>query len=102
MQAAVQSAQPIMGAWKALQSRLRLRRDGTVTIITDRPFTFASDGDDRVQGNEIKGNYVAHNDLIMITWDDRSKLNFRWRMHGDKLLLTDHEGKTTQLRRILE
>ncbi len=99
---AVTDARPLIGSWKAFQSRLRLSGDGRVSIVTDQPFTLTAEAGERQQASEITGHFRAEKDVLWITWDDGSKLNFRWRIRNNRLLLTDHEGKMTQLRRILE
>lgn len=98
----VRDAKPILGSWKSFRGRLRLWGDGRVSIVTDRPFEYTSDDGETHQGHEVTGRFEARGDLLMIVWDDNSKLNFRWRRQINRLLLTDHEGRTTQLRSILE
>ena len=99
----VSDAASILGSWKGHASRLRLRGDGTVAIVTDEPFRFTTKhGDQRRDGHGVTGRYAARDDLMFIEWEDNSKLNYRWRLRGDKLLLTDHEGHMTQLVRLSE
>ena len=98
----VLDARPILGSWKAFQSRLRLKGNGIITIATDQPFEFASEQKTIHSGREISGRFTARDDLLFIVWDDNSKLNYRWRLRNDKLLLSDHQGKMTQLNRIVE
>ena len=96
------AAARILGSWKAFRSRLRLGAKGRMDVITDRPIRLTRfDGKSR-QPRRLQGRYVARGDIIYVTWSDGTKLNFRWRLRGDDLLLTDHEGQVSQLRRILE
>lgn len=48
----------------------------------------------------LAGRYRAENDLLLVTWADGSRTNYRWRRQGPNLFLTDHTGRTSQLRRI--
>ncbi len=98
----VYDAELILGSWKSYRGRLRLFGDGRVSIVTDRPFEYTSDDNKTHEGREITGRFQARRDLLLVVWDDGSKLNFRWRQQGNRLLLTDHDGRMTQLRRILE
>ena len=50
----------------------------------------------------LAGRFRAKNDLLHVVWDDGSKLNFRWKLSGSALLLTDHEGQISQLQRLYE
>lgn len=122
---AVESASPILGSWKSSRSRMRLDADGVVFIVTDRPFEVedadATDEnaesafDTRDAGNPevnygrtpsmattLRGSYRAEGDVLFTTWSDGSQLNYRWRLHKGDLLLTDNEGRTAKLWRILE
>ena len=98
----VHDAESILGSWKSYRGLLRLSGDGRVSLLSDRPFSYtAADGSTQM-GREIAGHFRARQDLLFIEWTDRSKLNFRWREQQNRLLLTDHNGRTTQLRRIIE
>ena len=46
--------------------------------------------------------FEAKEDLLLVEWKDGSKLNFRWKVKDGDLLLTDHEGRISKLRRIVE
>ncbi len=97
-------ARDALGSWKAYRSRLRLDGDGRVTIRPDGVHQ-ASFEDQPVAGARnglLTGRFQADGDLLFVIWDDGSRLNFRWRRQGDNLLLTDHDGQMSQLRRILE
>jgi hypothetical protein len=99
----VVDATSILGSWKAHASRFRLRGDGTIDIETDAPFRFTTkQGGQHYAGTKLLGRFRARDDLLFIEWDDDSKLNYRWRLRGNKLLMTDHEGRMTQLVRISE
>jgi hypothetical protein len=100
--AETQDAAAILGSWKSYRGRLRLYGDGRVAIASDAPFRSADGAGDEQQGREVWGDFLARQDLLLITWADGSRLNFRWSQRDDRLLLTDHEGHMTQLRRILE
>jgi len=98
------AATPIHGSWKAFRSRLRLFSDGRIEIAIDRvqlilppPVGLPAVGNDLLQGQ-----YRAEGDLLFVQWLDGSKLNFRWTLKGGELLLTDHEGQISRLRRIAE
>jgi len=98
------AAAPIHGSWKAFRSRLRLSSDGSIEIALDRARIISPPQADRLPvGDELlQGQYRADGDLLFVQWRDGSKLNFRWKLNGDDLLLTDHEGQLSQLRRIAE
>lgn len=101
--AQVSDAASILGSWKAYAARLRLHGDATVEVVTDTPFRFqTADGTAEHVGNEVAGVFQARGDLLLIQWRDGSKLNYRWRLAGDRLLMTDHEGRMTSLVRIAE
>lgn len=105
----------ILGTWKSYRGRFRLHPDGRVELVTDQPSSALGIGEAGVgetgaltdarrarEVSVISGRLRAQGDILFIEWDDGSKLNFRWRHERDRLLLTDHHGRTTQLRRILE
>jgi len=98
------AATPIHGSWKAFRSRLRLSSDGGIEIAIDRAQLISppSDGFPAVENELLQGRYRAVGDLLFVEWRDGSKLNFRWTLKGGDLLLTDHEGQISQLRRIAE
>lgn len=97
-------AAPIIGAWKALASRLRLHGDGRIEIVLDNPQRADNRSDTRrpPRPRRLVGRFTAEQDLLRVTWSDGSLLNFRWRLQGNDLLLTDHEGRVSQLSRLLE
>ena len=50
----------------------------------------------------LTGRFRARDDLILIFWDDGSKLNYQWRLHNGDFLLTDHTGQASQRQRFLD
>lgn len=100
----VHDAQPVLGAWKAWRSRLWLRENGRIVIQfdprTNRPID-AAVSPEEIGHNTITGRFEASGDLLLATFDDGSRLNLRWRTKDGNLLLTDHEGQITLLRRLL-
>ena len=99
---AISAAGGILGSWKAFRSRLRIDSNGRIDIITDRPIRLTRFDGKKRRPKRLQGQFRAKGDLVYVTWSDGSKLNFRWRLRGDDLLLTDHEGQISQLSRILE
>lgn len=100
--AAVVEAEPILGSWRSFRGTMRLHPDGRIVIASD-PDRFARlDDANRPRTKIVSGHFQSQQDLLLVQWDDGSKLNFRWRLADGRLLLTDHEGKTSQLRRIWE
>ncbi|MDP6469109.1 MAG: hypothetical protein QF918_15280 [Pirellulaceae bacterium] len=94
----------IHGSWKAFRSRLRLSSNGRIEIETDRAKIISPPHEElqTVADELLQGEYRADGDLLFVQWRDGSKLNFRWKLNGGDLLLTDHEGQISQLRRIAE
>lgn len=83
----------IIGSWKSYRSQMRFGDDGRVVIIPD------SAGNNR-SASPLTGTFDARDDLVFVRWDDGSRLNFRWRMEGNDLYLTDHEGQISHLKRV--
>ena len=103
--AEVADARDVVGAWKAYRSRLRLSADGTIEIEGDRTRVIPPSGTQRryeYAKMSLAGRFRAEDDLLYVVWNDGSKLNFRWKLSGSDLLLTDHEGQISQLRRLYE
>jgi hypothetical protein len=98
----IHDAEPILGSWKSYCGLLRLSAEGRISIVSDSPFRYAAEDGTTHSASEIAGRFRANQDLLFIEWDDGSKLNFRWRGQSQRLLLTDHNGRMTQLRRVLE
>jgi len=83
----------IIGDWKSYRSRMRFTDDGRVVIIPDALANNRS-------SKPLTGTFEARDDLVFVLWDDGSRLNFRWRMRGNDLFLTDHEGQISHLKRV--
>ncbi len=47
---------------------------------------------------KLRGTAVAQDDLLLVTWSDGSRTNYRWRLYQGDLLLTDHLGRTSRLK----
>ena len=103
---ALDDARPALGAWKALRSRLVIDGNGHIAIYFDRQGIFDLDETGKLQYDnrqtELRGQFRADGDLIKVVWEDGSRLNYRFRVHGDDLLLTDHHGRTSQLARLFD
>ena len=98
----IAAASAVVGSWKSFRSRLRFYDDGRVVILMDPRRSVRVDDQESGAPERFVGTYHGQGDLVYVVWDDGSKLNFRWRVDGDRLLLTDHEGQVSQLRRLLE
>jgi hypothetical protein len=102
----VQAATPAVGLWKSLQARLWLGGDGRVVMDFDQPKNFRIDESGNTDYDRkmirLTGQYEAREDVIFISWDDGSRLNFRWRVEDGQLLLTDHNGRVSQLFRLVD
>jgi len=90
--------QAIFGTWKSFASCLRLFGDGHAQIEVDVP-RHAMAGGSQQQQWTITGQYESRDDLLLVTWNDGSRSNFRWQLQGERLLLTDESGQTSQLSR---
>jgi hypothetical protein len=94
-------AASVVGAWKAVRSRLYLDGRGNIAIEFDRLTHLTSTAQNDTASRRINGRFTATGDLLYVTWADGSRLNYRWRLvHGD-LLLTDNDGNVSQLRRLV-
>lgn len=102
--AETQAASPILGVWKAFRSRLRLSGRGAIEIAPDTVQLISPQALDGlpVRPELLRGRFRAEGDLLFVEWADGSKLNFRWKLREGDLLLTDHDGQISQLRRIAE
>ncbi len=102
----VQAAAPVVGLWKGLQASVWLGGDGRVVMEFDRRNNFRLDESGNVDyGRKITrltGRYEAREDVLFVSWDDGSRVNFRWQVHDGQLLLTDHNGRVSQLDRLVE
>lgn len=100
-----QAAAGALGSWKAYRSRMKLFGDGRVLIIQDAALHQPLDqprGDRDPAHHRIAGHFQAREDLLLVTWADGSRQNYRWRRQGNSLLLTDHQGQTNHLKKIYE
>ena len=104
--AQITAAAEILGSWKSTGGRLQLLGSGRVRLQFDRPrLRFIDDQqvEDPVRReSELTGKFLAQEDLLLVTWDDGSKLNYRWRLLGHDLLLSDHQGRISHLRRLIQ
>ena len=91
-------AATLVGSWKSYRGRMRLRADGTIEIVPDSVNLLVDPNSSRL----LRGRYEARGDLLFVTWKDGSRLNLRWRLRASDLLLTDHEGQISQLKRLFE
>ena len=104
LSSSVTSAKAALGSWKAFRGRVRLRPDGRITIVPDRKRgrSVGPTPTGQRPRASLEGTFTARDDLLFVQWADGSLLNLRWRRSGGYLLLTDHEGQISQLRRIYE
>jgi hypothetical protein len=93
--AAATGTSRIIATWKSYRSQMSFSSDGRVVIVPD------SAGTNQVSSPLI-GAFEARDDLVFIRWSDGSRLNLRWRLSGNELFLTDHEGKITHLKRVFD
>lgn len=103
---AMADAVRIVGTWKAQRARWKFAPDGRVQVEYDRGGTFALDESGSVRYDRplkrLDGIGTADADVLKITWDDGSRLNLRWTIHNGDLLVTDHTGRTSQLKRLFD
>jgi len=97
----VAASAQLIGSWKSYRSRFRLTADGRIEIEPETTAVRAL-GETQGESSVLRGDYESRDDLLLIRWDDGSFLNFRWRLDGDSLLLTDHDGRISELRLFLE
>lgn len=101
----IADATPVLGSWKGVGSRIQWTSEGLVEMTFDGRGVYllefeGSDPPERT--TRLTGHFEARDDLLFVTWDDESRLNLRWRIAGDHLLLTDHNGEVSALRRLLQ
>jgi len=95
-------AAAILGSWKAYRSRLSLRGNGEIEIVFDSPRVKALDSKTPSSAPvRLRGRFEARRDLLHVVWSDGSLTNYRWRLDASELLLTDHEGQVSQLKKVL-
>ncbi len=102
----IDDAAPLVGSWKSLRARFIFLPDGGVEIRYDRTATFALDEQGNVKFNRhvsrLTGQSRTSGHLLFVTWDDGSRQNFRWKIHRGDLLLTDHSGHVSHLKRLFD
>jgi hypothetical protein len=84
---------------------MQLHGDGRVQIWPDRPgaeLTAFGVASSRPASAALDGQFVAVGDLLFIAWRDGTRLNLRWYRNEDDLVLADHEGRVSRLKRLLE
>jgi hypothetical protein len=100
------ASQPFLGRWKAQQGALHFLPGGRVRLEFDTVIALAVDhgGGAGALGTRerLTGRFTAQDDLIFITWDDGSQLNYRWRLHQGDLLLMDHTQQLSRLKRLFD
>ncbi len=87
------ASETVVGNWKSYRSRMNFTGEGRVELTPDSVFPNETP-------TTLRGTYEARDDLIFVRWNDGSRLNFRWRLEGNDLFLTDHEGQISQLKRV--
>ncbi len=98
-------ATAVIGTWKAQRSRMTLTGGGHISLEYHTHRRQQIDlATARVVSppRRLEGRFEARGDLLMITWDDGSRLNMRWQTADGDLLLTDHQGRISQLKRLLD
>ena len=104
--AVLSSARQFVGLWKGLRAQLRFGGDGRIHIEFDSQRNYALDetglADYSQPVTQLVGTYRVVGEVIYVTWDDGSQLNYRWRLDNGRLLLTDHHGRVSQLHRLIE
>ncbi|NIL98127.1 MAG: hypothetical protein GTO53_09945 [Planctomycetales bacterium] len=104
--AQIAHAVPAIGLWKSLRGQLRLDDQGRVAVLFDQRNGYPLDEAGRLRYAQpvksLQGSYQANADVLLVTWDDGSRTNYRWAIEDGQLLLTDHHGRVSQLNRLLE
>ena len=101
--ARVGDAASALGTWKAVRSRMYLDGQGKIAIEFDRPMVLSVAANEQASPpRTVRGQFVARGNLLHVTWADGSRLNYRWRIVDGDLLLTDHDGNVSQLRRLVQ
>ena len=100
------AARQVVGLWKGLRASMKLGGDGRVVIQFDRKNNYPLDESGNLNYGQrisrLTGNYRAEDDMLFVQWDDGSRLNYRWRLDNGRLLLTDHNGRVSQLHRLIQ
>ena len=95
---AQEAARAAIGSWKGSDYRLRLLSTGRFELVWDRRRLTEAGTYEEV----LAGSFEAEEDVLRVTFEDGSRRNYRWRRAGAWLLLTDHDGRTAQLRLLYE
>ncbi len=95
-------AAALLGWWKAPRGQMYFGPRGEVVLQFDRRSSFEPGPDGTLRYDrplvQLRGNAVAREDLLLVTWADGSRTNYRWRLYQGDLLLTDHLGRTSRLK----
>jgi len=95
-------AQAILGSWKSSQGSMHLLPCGQVRLEADRVTTVTLRGQPAAEPQAMTGRFVARGDVLYITWADGSQLNYRWAIEAGDLLLVDHAGESSRLKRLFD
>ncbi len=98
----MKAAEALLGWWKTPRGQLYLGPEGLVVLQFDRRGSFEPGPDGTLRYDrplvELRGRATSRDDLLLVTWSDGSRTNYRWRLHQGDLLLTDHLGRTSRLK----
>ena len=93
----------LLGTWKAERARLVLRPDGAIDLYHDRQRLQHIEQVNLTRpARRLRGEFTTDGDVLHVTWEDGSQLNLRYFASAGELLLTDHNGRVSQLHRLLE
>ena len=68
--------------------------DARIEVVPDRPVTGAATRPGELWPSRIMtGRFSATQDTLLVTWEDGSQTNIRWKMVHDELRLVDHQGR---------
>lgn len=92
----------VFGVWTSTHDNapiaMGVDTNGVLSIAKSRKAEQArvARGDRGLTTRVGRGDYRAIDDLIYVHWNDGTRTNLRWRLHGQMLLVTDHTGRTTR------
>ena len=96
-------ATPVLGTWRSATGVMRLHGDARIEVVPDRPVSGASTRPGELRPSRIMtGRFSATQDTLLVTWEDGSQTNIRWKLVHDELRLVDHEGRASRLKRLME
>lgn len=96
-------ATPALGTWRSPSGMMRLHGSARIEVVPDRPAWGAPARPGELSPSRIMtGRFSATQDTLLVTWEDGSQTNMRWKLVHDELRLVDHDGRTSRLKRILE